>query len=174
MPVTSAARTVLDVAGADGRRAAERMLAEVLRSRLTTEHDVRSLVSRSRGHHGVGVVTALIDAGPAFDRSLAERLLLELLRRAGLPEPRTNARAAGFEVDALWADVGLVAEFDSFTFHGDVLAFRTDRRKLARLQAAGFGVVPVLWVDLQDAPEIVVANVASALAVARERTRRNG
>lgn len=174
VPVTSASRTVLDVAGTDGHRAAERMLAQALRSRLATEQQVRSLVARSSGHHGVGVVASLIDAGPAFDRSVAERLLLELVRRAGLPEPRTNARAAGFEVDVLWSEVGLVAEFDSFTFHGDVIAFRADRRKLARLQAAGFGVVPVLWADLQDAPEVVVAHVASALAVAGERVRRAG
>jgi len=171
VPVTSAARTVLDAAGLEGVRVAERMLAEALRARRTTETEVRSLVSRSAGHHGAGIVASLIDAGPAFDRSVAERLLLELVRRAGLPGPWTNARAGGFEVDALWEDVGVVVEFDSFTFHGDVIAFRTDRRKVARLKAAGCDVVPVIWTDLRTAPELVAATIAAVLAVARERRR---
>ena len=169
VPVTSAARTVLDVAGTDDRRTAERLLAGALRSRAATEHEVRSVLARSRGHRGAGVVASLIDAGPAFDRSIAERLLLELVRRAGLPEPRTNARVAGYEVDALWPSHTVVAEFDSFTFHGDVLAFRADRRKSARLQAAGFDVVPVVWPDLCETPEMVAANLAAVLAVAARR-----
>lgn len=171
VPATSAARTAFDVAATDGHRSAERLLAEALRSRQTTAAEVRSVVTRSRGHHGAGIVGALIDAGPAFDRSVAERLLLELLRRAGLPEPRTNVRVSGFEVDAFWEDLSVVVEFDSFTYHGDVLAFRRDRRKCARLQAAGYDVVPVVWEDLRAAPEIVVAEIASVLALARVRGR---
>jgi very-short-patch-repair endonuclease len=171
IPTTSAARTALDLAGTDGPRTAERVLAQALRSRLTTEAEVRSLITRARGHHGVGIVARLIDTGPAFDRSEAERLLLELIRRSGLPEPRTNVRVGGYEVDALWDDLDVVVEFDSLTFHGDVLAFRRDRRKSRRLQAAGYDVVPVVWSDLQDAPELVVADISAVLAVARVRNR---
>lgn len=171
VPVTSAARTVLDLAVRSGRDPAERMLAEALRGRLTDEREIRSLVTRSSGHHGVGVVASLIEAGPAFDRSVAERLFLELVRRSGLPEPQTNVWAGGFEVDALWEDLDVVAEFDSSTFHGDRVAFRKDRRKSARLQAAGYDVVPVIWADLLDSPELVAATVASVLAVARIRRR---
>lgn len=169
LPVTSAARTVLDIAGLDGSRSAERMMASALRTRLTTEREVRGLVARSGGHPGVGVIAALLRSGPAFDRSIAERLLLELVRRAGLPEPRMNARAGGFEVDGLWTRERCVVEFDSFTFHGDRIAFRRDRRKSARLQAAGYDVVPVVWEDLLHAPETVVAAIAGVLSIARSR-----
>lgn len=169
LPVTSGARTVLDVAGVDGPRNAERMMASALRARLTTEPEVRGLLTRSGGHPGAGVVAALLHSGPAFDRSLAERHLLELVRRAGLPEPRMNARAGGFEVDGLWSRERCVVEFDSFTFHGDRIAFRRDRRKSARLQAAGYDVVPVVWEDLLHAPETVVAAIAGVLAIARSR-----
>lgn len=171
VPTTSAARTVVDIAGTEGARPAERLLAHALRSRLTTEEEVRSLLTRSHGHHGAGIVARLVDTGPAFDRSLAERLLLELVRRSGLPEPLMNVRAGGFEVDALWVDLDVVVEFDSLTFHGDVLAFRRDRRKSRRLQAAGYDVVPVVWSDLQDAPEVVVADISAVLALARLRNR---
>lgn len=171
IPVTSAARTVLDVTAEEGARAGERMLAEALRHRKATEAEVRSIVTRSFGHHGIGIVAALLDHGPAFDRSVAERMFLELVRRAGLPEPRTNVWGSGFEVDAFWPDFGVVAEFDSFTFHGDVLAFTKDRRKSAALEAAGYDVVPVIWADLHAHPEVVVATVSSVLAIARVRRR---
>lgn len=171
IPTTSAARTVLDVAGTDSDRTAERMLAQALRSKLTTAAEVRSLVTRAHGHHGGGILARLIDTGPAFDRSTAERLLLELIRRSGLPEPRTNARVGGYEVDAWWPDLDVVVEFDSLTFHGDVLAFSRDRRKSRRLQAAGYDVVPVVWTDLTEAPEVVVADLSAVLAVARLRNR---
>ena len=171
VPTTSAARTVLDVAAVDGPRMAERMLAQALRSEVTSATEVRSLVTRARGHHGCGIVARLIATGPAFDRSVAERLLLELVRRAGLPEPRMNARVGGYEVDAWWTDLDVVVEFDSLTFHGDVLAFRRDRGKSRRLQAAGHDVVPVVWTDLQDAPDVVVADLSAVLAVARLRNR---
>lgn len=47
-----------------------------------------------------------------FTRSKAERLLKALLRRAGLPEPRTNATVAGQSVDAVWREQRVVVEFD--------------------------------------------------------------
>ncbi len=113
----------------------------------------------------------VIGAGSVFARSEAERLLLELLRRAGLPQPRMNTRVGGFEVDGLWDAERTVVEFDSFTFHGDRIAVRRDRRKSARLQAQGYDVVPVIWEDLTEHPEVVVGVIASVLAVARERPR---
>lgn len=172
VPLTSGARTVLDIADGRDARLVERVLASVLRARHATEAEVRALLARSPGRAGLGMVASLVRSGPAFDRSVAERLLLELLLRAGLARPRMNARAGGFEVDGLWEAERVVVEFDSFTFHGDRIAFRRDRRKSARLQALGFDVVPVVWEDLTGSPEIVVAVVASVLAIARERRPR--
>lgn len=170
IPTTSPARTALDVAAWAGERAGERVLAGALQQRISSLSEVRSLLSRSYGHHGVGALSRIVDLGPRFDHSVAERLLLELVRRARLLEPRTNVRVVGFEVDALWSGLRVVAEFDSVEFHGDLLAFRRDRRKSAALQAAGYDVVPVVWTDLVDAPESVAATIASVLAVARVRT----
>lgn len=171
IPVSSGARTVLDVADGGDPRLVERLLAAVYRGRLASELDVRALLARSPRRAGTSLVARHVGAGSAFDRSVAERLLLELLRRAGLPEPRMNARAGGFEVDGLWDPEGVIVEFDSFTFHGDRMSFRRDRRKSAALQARGFDVVPVVWEDLTAHPETVVAVVSAVLAVARERRR---
>ena len=64
--------------------------------------------------------------------------------------------------------VSTLYAFSRLAAENEITAFKASGVAMSRL------LVPVLWADLQDAPEIVVANVASALAVARERTRRNG
>ncbi|WP_320671428.1 type IV toxin-antitoxin system AbiEi family antitoxin domain-containing protein [Patulibacter defluvii] len=173
IPVTSAARTVLDLAASTTAAFSERALAEAIRAGLTSEGEARSLMARSPGHPGLRTLGCVLCVGPAFDRSVAERLLVELLRRSGLPRAATNATVAGFEVDVVWRDQRVVAEFDGYAFHGDRFAFRRDRRKLARLQAAGYRVVPIVWEDLHDHPETVVAVLATVLAVAGGE-RRSG
>jgi hypothetical protein len=60
---------------------------------------------------------------PAFTRSEAERRLLELMRAARLPEPETNVRVVGHEVDLLWRAERLVVEVDGYAFHSSRGAF---------------------------------------------------
>ncbi len=102
---------------------------------------------------------------PAFTRSAAERRLLALLRRGGCPEPEANQRIAGFEVDLVWREARLVAEFDGFEFHSGRVAFERDRRRDAELQALGFRVIRVTWRQLERAPEGVIDRIRRALAL---------
>ena len=97
-------------------------------------------------------------------RSEAERALLALIRRAGLPRPETNVRVLGHEVDALWRTRRLVVEVDGFGVHGTRAAFERDRRRDAALVAAGHRVIRVTWRQLAQEPELLVARLAAALA----------
>ena len=65
---------------------------------------------------------------PAFTSSEAERRLLELIRAARLPDPRTNVKVGGHEVDLLWPAQRLIVEVDGFAFHSTRAAFERDRR----------------------------------------------
>jgi very-short-patch-repair endonuclease len=98
-------------------------------------------------------------------RSEAERRLLELVRAADLPAPQTNTRVAGLEVDMLWPAQRLVVEVDGYEYHGPRVAFERDRRRDARLLAAGYRVLRVTWRQLMTEPERVIAVIAAALAV---------
>jgi very-short-patch-repair endonuclease len=99
-----------------------------------------------------------------FTRSEAERALRALIRRAHLPQPRTNARVEGVEVDAHWPEQRLIVEVDGFAFHRTRAAFERDRARDAQLTAAGFRVIRVTWRQLQHEPERVAATIAAALA----------
>lgn len=161
--LTSPARTILEEARSGDAATVERLLAQAFRRGLSSEREVRRLLDRLPGRRGTALVRDLVARGPAFDRSRAERMLLELVRRAGLPEPVTNARVAGWEVDAFWPAAGVAAEFDGYAFHHDRLAFAKDRRKWSSLQAAGHPVVSVVWEDLAARPELVAVTLARAL-----------
>ena len=100
---------------------------------------------------------------PAITRSEAERRLLELIRAARLPRPRTNVVVAGWEVDELWPAHRLVVEIDGYAYHGNRAAFERDRRKDAALTTAGYRVVRVTWRQIVDEPHALVVLLARLL-----------
>jgi very-short-patch-repair endonuclease len=109
---------------------------------------------------------ASLNAG--FTRSEAERRLKALCKAAGLPMPLTNARVAGYEIDAFWPAHRLIVEVDGFAYHGTRQAFERDRRKDAALTAAGNRVVRITWRRLTTEPISLSAQFGALLAVRLE------
>ncbi len=101
---------------------------------------------------------------PALTRSEAERRLLELLRAADVAPSDVNVRIGRHEVDLLWRDEQLIVEVDGFAYHASRAAFERDRLRDAELQAAGYRVVRVTWLQIEHRPEAVIARLAQALA----------
>jgi very-short-patch-repair endonuclease len=166
IPITTPARTLLDVAAVLPARNLEQAFAEAQARRLVYRSHLASLLARHPTRPGTRVLRQLIaaDTAPALTRSEAEERFLALIRNAELPAPEVNARLAGYEVDFLWREQGLVVEVDGFTFHGSRAAFERDRRRDADLIAGGFRVMRVTWQQIVGAPEALVVRLATALA----------
>jgi len=164
--VTAPARTLLDLAEMIPLDELEQAVAEARRSGLVREGELEAQLARSPGRHGAKPLRAVLEreGGPAFTRSEAEKRLLALLRKARLPAPRCNVVLCGHEVDFFWPHANLVVEFDSWEFHRSRAAFEQDRRRDADLQLAGHQVLRITWWRLEDEPEAIVAQIASALA----------
>lgn len=162
--VTAPARTLVDLAGALDADALDAALERARTARLVRPAEVLAALERAPGRRGAGVLRRLLDARPTLTRSQAERRLLDLVRRAGLPRPETNVRLAGHEVDLLWRGQRLVVEVDGYAFHAGRDAFERDRRRDADLQAAGHRVIRVTWRRLVDEPEALLVTLALALA----------
>lgn len=107
------------------------------------------------------------EGGSEMTRSEAERALLALIRRAGLPRPHTNVQVRGHEVDVYWPEQRLIVEFDGWAYHSTRAAFERDREKDAELQLAGERVIRVTHRQLARRPEELVARFATGLAAAR-------
>ncbi len=102
---------------------------------------------------------------PGLTRSEAERRLLALLRRAGLPPTRTNTHLHGHEVDVLYEPQRLVIEIDGFAYHRTAAQVHRDHVRDAMLLAHGYRVLRVDWRQIVETPEALVASVARALAL---------
>lgn len=171
LPVTSPLRTILDLAGSVSRAELEQAVAIALRRHAFTKDRLLAVAEQRSDRIGMPVLRALLarPTGPAFTRSRAERMLLDLVRAARLPEPETNVligNVAGvrYEADVLWREYGLIVEFDSIEFHGDERSFHDDRARDAQLLAMGYRVMRVTWEQLVEEPHVVIARIAGALA----------
>jgi very-short-patch-repair endonuclease/predicted transcriptional regulator of viral defense system len=151
IPVTTVARTLLDLADVLDDAALTRAVNEArLNHRLDLDR-LADLLTRSPGR-ATTRLRPFVDRPTAPTRSAFEDAFLAMLDRYGLPRPEINQRIAGHEVDAVWREQHLVVELDGREYHGDDASFETDRDRDAGLLAAGFPVVRVTWARLTQRP----------------------
>ncbi len=125
-----------------------------------------TMIERGSGHRGAATLRTLLErrTRDTITQSEAERLFLTLVRDAGLPEPETQVRIAGYRVDFLWRRTRVVFEIHGYRFHTSRRAFDRDRRKDLALKQAGFDPNRVSRDQVKDQPLLVLAHVAAALA----------
>ena len=164
LPVTSPARTMLDIAAALPERDIEYVLEEGLAKRLLTEGAVAEVVARAGRHPGARrLARVLATRTGTLTESGAQRQLLELIRQSDLPMPQTERPLLGYRVDLLWPDLRLVVEVDGYQFHGTRGAFERDRSRDARLQAAGYLVIRFTARQIEHQPLAVLAQLAQTI-----------
>lgn len=146
IPVTSLARTLLDLAEVLPAPRLARVVEEAERLRLFDLRAIQDVIERSPGRKGRRPLRAACEAAleeARYSKSEFERDLLDLCRDIGAPLPATNVTVAGEEVDAHWPGTTLVIELQSWAWHRTRQALDRDSAKSLRLQAAGYHVVPV-------------------------------
>lgn len=166
IPVTSVARTLLDLAEVVDRRRLGRALEQAERLRLLDLRAIDELIARSRGRHGVKplrAVLAAVSTPPQETRSELERRFVDLCRDNGLPPPAVNAMVEGLEVDALWPVHRLAVELDGYEFHRTRAAFERDRARDTRLQLAGYRVLRVTHRMLAREAGAIAGNLRALL-----------
>jgi hypothetical protein len=166
IPVTSLARTLLDIAETESNQTLRRAWDEAERLRLLDVRAVAELCERSRGRRGLRPLTTLLTEmrpTPHTKREL-EALFFDFCHAQGLSLPACNVLIEGYEVDAFWPSHQLVVELDSWEFHRGRRAFERDRERDAVLQAAGYRVVRITWRRLAHDPGGVAALIRRLLA----------
>jgi hypothetical protein len=120
IPVTSLARTLLDVAESETPRLLRRAFEQAERLQIIDLRPIQGLLERTRGHRGAKPLTALIAEGerPIHEtRSGIEEAFPEFCRDNDLPEPAMNVMVAGHCVDAYWSVYNVAAEIDTHRYH---------------------------------------------------------
>jgi very-short-patch-repair endonuclease len=166
LPVTAPGRTLLDMTVEVGSRELEAMVARAQRAELLDRDALVALLDRYRGRGGIAALRAVLATpeGPALTRSEAEARFLELVRRAGLPAPRSNVKLGRYEIDFLWSDERIAVEVDGFRYHSSRSRFEGDRRKDAWLTARGIRVIRLSWRQIVESAVPTIVQVGQALA----------
>lgn len=180
IPVTSASRAILDLAGEKGETAAEAALREAEYLGIYGRASLPALLERYPRHRGTPMCgTALDRVGDdpgGRIRSPLEELFLPFLDAHRIPRPRLNAWLTvgedRYQVDCLWDDACLVAELDGFKSHGTKRAFRKDRKRDRRLGAAGYRVIRITEDQLASEPEDLAADLRRSLTTVRDNVRK--
>ena len=164
LPVTSVARTVIDLSPTQSIRGRERLVDEALRK--TSRTKLNEAVARHFGRPGVRALSALLDPDrpSSLTWSKAEERLRELLRRAGLPAPESNVELySGYKPDLLWREQRVIVEYHSREFHSGPGSSKRDPERHNRLTSEGY---QLLYVDIEllaDRPEQLLVLIAQAL-----------
>lgn len=167
VPVTTSARTLVDVADRLPVRQLQRALGEAYALRIVDRRELANAIAAAGRRRGARVLAMLLnehDLGFTLTRSALEERFLDLCTGANLPMPRVNAELEGLGVDFLWPASGLIAETDGRRYHDHDVAFERDRLRDQRLLAAGYRVVRFTYRQVVRTPESVVATLRTLLA----------
>ncbi len=166
VPVTTPARTLLDLASVLEARELEGVVARAEREALVRPDELAKLVERHAGQRGARAIRRVfqLPGAPALTRSAAEAELLALVREAGLPPPECNVSIGRYEIDFIWRKARLAVEVDGFRYHSSRPRFEGDRRKDAELVATGLTVLHLSWRQVAEQAMATAVRLGLTLA----------
>lgn len=178
LAVTTAVRTVVDLAGTLGPVALRRLVADAVRRGLVSATSLRETCSRLGRIRGKRRLLALVDELSPLDadcRSELETAFLRLMTSARLPPTAMNheirdAFGRRRYLDAVYLPERVPIELDSRAAHGSLLDWHDDLRRENAVVLTGWrDFLRFSWDDVTRHPGRVVDTVRTALAAARGR-----
>ena len=164
LPITTPARTLLDIAG-QHPELAEQALNDALYRRLVRPEVLRSAISRSRPDKAAALLGGILDRLAAPTESVLEDDFLALVRRAGLPEPVRQWPIAGgeFRLDFAWPEAMVTYETHGRRHHSSPADRRRDRAKRRAAEAEGWLWHDAWWEDVHEWGDDTMAGLAALL-----------
>ena len=165
----SATRTIIDLAHARAHiRRVEAAIDSAVRLGLSSPEVLANRLEtlRGSGRWGCRLVDELIvDSG---GHTMLERRFLEIVRRIGLPRPRTqvvhrkNGRHVA-RVDFLFDEAGVVIEVTGRLGHSTPIERARDAQRRNELQDIGRRVYEYTWEDVTERPAFVTRTLLQRL-----------
>jgi very-short-patch-repair endonuclease len=166
IPVTTVARTLLDLADVLDRHGLKRAVDEAEYLRVLDMAALVAAVQRSPGRRGARVLEAA--KGPLeLTRGALEERFLALIERHGLPRPRVGVQMDGYEVDFHWPEADLIVELDGFAAHGTRTRFESDRLRDRRLGRAGLRTIRLTASAVSYDEEAIAEELAEVVSRSR-------
>ena len=173
IPVTTIARTLLDVAATLRAPSLARTIEQTEIARLFDLKKVEETLARHPHHPAAKRLrhALALYRDDEFSRSELERDFLALCDVHGIPRPLVNRIVEGKEVDFFWSDQRVIGETDGRETHFTLAAFEGDRARDTRLVALGYRVLRFTERQIRYDGATVAERVAAVLASARRASR---
>jgi hypothetical protein len=171
IPVTTVARTLIDLGAVRPEYAVENATDSAERDRLVHRHEItlRFQALAARGRNGIATMRSVLDDREAVvPGSVLERRFLRLLAHANLPRPSVqhrvvlaNGRVA--YLDAAYVAVYLGFEIDGHRWHATRAQRAADNRRIDRLADLGWEIHRFTYEQVVDDGRGVIDTVRRAL-----------
>jgi hypothetical protein len=164
IPVTSVARTLVDIAAALSDDALARACHEAGVRYRTTPAQVEAELALRPNVAGARRLRRVIEGYVPVTLSALERRFLQLLDADGLRLPITNRPAGGRRVDCRWPEQRLTVELDSYRFHNSRRSWEQDRRREREARARGDEFRRYTYADVFEDPRFMLRELRSLLS----------
>jgi very-short-patch-repair endonuclease len=161
LQVTSLPLTVIEAAARQGGGAA--IMDRALQRHVDVPAMWRAHV-RNKGRYGAPRARILLQAAGDGAQSQAERLFIQLLKRAGIQGWIANYPVGPYRVDVAFRQLKIAIEIDGLAVHSDSEVFQNDRERQNYLVLNGWHVLRFTWLDLTEHPERVIAELRQAIS----------
>jgi ribosomal protein S16 len=166
VPVTTAARTVVDLARWLGLRPGVVTADAALRTGAATRSELIGVLGDCRGWPGLRTARRTVDFADGASESPLESICRVAFHQQGLPPPTLQAwiRDADWaaRVDFLWERQRTVVEADGLAKYDEPAALRAEKLRQERLEELGYTVVRVTWMQVGASPELVADRIRRA------------
>ncbi|GMU59105.1 MAG: hypothetical protein AMXMBFR34_08680 [Myxococcaceae bacterium] len=175
--VTSATRTLVDLAAHESAETLRASLDHALRRKWTTLDRLEAALSHLSVHAGRGPLRELVReylGGNGPGESELEARVQELLEQCGFPraERQRSVVVSGRvrRLDFRIPGTPVVIEADGYAWHSSPRDFEKDRARNNALIARGFRVLHWTWAALRDEPEELIRQLCETLLRAGGRS----
>ena len=170
LPITTAARTVIDIARTSPFTDAVVVADSALYERHTSKTELGRVLARCAQWPGSTEAKAVVDFASGLAESALESCARVVFREQGLPPPELQVNVIGARgtliarVDFMWRKYRVIAEADGLLKYD---SGQTAIRELARdrlLREEGYEVVHFTWKELFTEPERVIKRIRDAFS----------
>ncbi len=166
LPVTTAARTAIDLARTLPFRAGVVAADSALHHRLATMDELQAVLAVCSRWRGAATAADVIGFADGRSESPLESIARVVFRDIGLPAPQPQALIGTADdvarVDFFWGRYRTIVEVDGAVKYADPLRARAQLERDSWLRSLGYEVVHFTWDEITTMPEFVATRIREA------------
>jgi very-short-patch-repair endonuclease len=179
IPLTTAGRTVIDIARKSSFMEGVVVADSALHERHTSKAELRRVLASCPRWPGIAQASEVVDFASGLAESVFESCARVVFRDQRLPSPELQVPILGQDgthiarVDFFWRRAGVIAEADGLLKYDSGQRAIAERQRDRLLHEAGYEIVHFTWKELFADPARVAGRIRDAFARQLRLSQRN-